>query len=575
MQRIRIRVGWMGICLVAGLLAVPAMSSAQVRKTAAIQVYAAAANDVEVANQVRKIAVDTFENYRNLLTKRYLTDKDVKLAEELGEVLSTANRKVSTGMRGKVFDEGVVALDSAYLKSKGALGELEPELVQQLYVGLSMSKAVLGDRGLAVDYMTLFANMVGETGRQKVSYNALFQEVWADAWKRVSGTDKFKVTIKVEPAGALVGVDGKTWGKAPLEVELAAGNHLVQVEAEGYARLGWIKDPRLQGRNWSLKLLPYPSRQRYLDTVKRLGVHFSPAPAAPVKPKRRKKRKPKSAPLPPIEDAALEGTVAALSELLDVDYLLFVTVSTEGSDIRLKGVFYSVFGLHKVDEKFKRDAKIIESVRTVLLAASDLDVLKKSLAEQRTDEQHRRLVRWADDLLEGISGSRTTLMQRVEQWELVGQKKKAVLFAATAGDVAALEAQARQARSLASSDPEGTRKSLDSVAKDWKGLEPKVRSLLAWDIERALRGMRSEQLVAMKDNASERLEELKVLLAEKSEMLEKTARRAFAKDMARMAKWGKAVDKLLAKDPLSTEARGLLYRILLKEAEIRRLLKLI
>jgi hypothetical protein len=575
MQRSKIRFGWLAIFLMVGLWANPVMVNAQVRKTAAIQVYAAASNDVEVANQVRKIAVDTFENYRNLLTKRYLTDKDVKLAEELGEILTAANGKVSTGMRGKVFDEGVVALDSAYLKSKAALGELEPELVQQLYVGLAMSKAVLGNRGLAVDYMTLFANMVGETGRQKVSYNALFQEIWAEAWKRVSGTDKFKVTIKVEPAGALVGVDGKTWGKAPLEVDLAAGSHLVQVEAEGYARSGWVKDPRLQGRNWNLKLAPYPSRQRYLDTVKRLGDYFSPPPVAPEKPKRRKRGKSTPAPLPAIADDALEGTIAALSELLDVDYLLFVTVSTEGSEIRLKGVFYSVFGLHKVDEKFKRDSKIIESVRSVLLAASDLEVLKKSLAEQQTEEQHLRLVRWADDLLEGIAGSRTTLMRRVEQWELVGQQKKAILFAATAGDVAALEAQARQARAAATSDPQGARKSLDGVATAWKGLEPKVRSLLAWDIERALAAMQSEQLVEMKDVTAKRLVELKELLTEKSEKLEKTARRAFAKDMESMKKWGKTVDKLLAKDPLSKEARGLLYRILLKEAEIRRLLKLI
>jgi len=478
-------------------------------------------------------------------------------------------------MRGKVFDEGVEALDTAYLKSKGALGELEPELVQRLYVGLSMSKAVLGDRGLAVDYMTLFANMVGESGRRKVSYNNLFQEIWADAWKRVSDTDKFKVTINVEPAGALVGVDGKTWGKAPLEVELAAGSHLIQVEAEGYARAGWVKDPRLQGRNWNLKLAPYATRQRYLDTVARLGVHFSPPPAAPVKKKRKRRGRKVPPPLPPIAADALEATVGSLAELLDVDYLLFVTVSTAGSGIHLKGVFYSVFGLHRVDEKVPRDAKIIESVRALLLAASDLEVLKKSLAEQRTEEQHRRLVRWADDLLEGISGSRSMLMRRVEQWELVGEKKKAVLFAATAGDVAALEAQARQARAGASSDPQGTRKNLDGVATAWKNLEPKVRSLLAWDIERALAAMKGEQLSTMKEAAVERLEGLQELLAEKSDRLEKTARRTFNKDMKDMAKWVKSADKLLARDPLSNEARGLLYRILLKEAEIRRLLKLI
>jgi len=73
----------MTICLMLGFWAVPGVGAAQTRKTAAVQVFPAAQNDVEVANQVRKIAVDTFENYRNLLTKRYLTDKNVKLSEEL------------------------------------------------------------------------------------------------------------------------------------------------------------------------------------------------------------------------------------------------------------------------------------------------------------------------------------------------------------------------------------------------------------------------------------------------------------------------------------------------------------
>lgn len=573
MRGTRIQFGGLTICLVLGLWVGAGAANAQVRKTAAVQVFPAAANDVEVANQIRKIAVDTFENYRNLLTKRFLTDRDVKLAEELDEMLTAATRKVSTGMRGEVFDEGVEAFDSAYLKSKGALGELEPELIQRLYVGLSMSKAVLGDRGLAVDYMTLYANMLGESGRQKVSYNRLFQDVWADAWKRVSGTDKYKVTIHAEPAGALVGIDGKTWGKAPMEVEIAAGNHLVQVEAEGYARAGWIKDPTLQGRQWNLVLAPYPSRQRYLDTVARLGAHFSP-PAVPEKKRKRGRRHQSPSPAPIAADA-LEATISSLVELLDVDYMLFATVSTEGSAIRIRGVFYSVFGLHRLDETVKRDATIIESVRKLLLAASDLEVLKKSLADQRTEDQHRRIIRWADDMLSGISGGRTTLMRRVVQWELVGQKKKATLFAATAGEVAALEAKARQARADATTAPKEARRSLDDVAASWKKLEPKVRSLLAWDIERALQSMRGDQLAEMEEAAAARLETLKKLLAEKSDRLEKTALRTFARDMKDMAKWSATANKLLAKDPLSADARGLLYRILLKEAEIRRLLTLI
>ena len=77
------RFGWLAVTLALVFWLVSGEADAQTRKTAAVQVFPASANDVEVANQVRKIAVDTLENYRNLLTKRYLTDKNVKLAEEL------------------------------------------------------------------------------------------------------------------------------------------------------------------------------------------------------------------------------------------------------------------------------------------------------------------------------------------------------------------------------------------------------------------------------------------------------------------------------------------------------------
>lgn len=566
---------WLAVVLV---LVVPGLVLAQApkRKTAAVQVYAATATDAEVANQVRKIAVDTLENYRNLLTRRYLTDKDVKLAETLGELVTGAVRKVSTGMRSKVFDEGVEELDRAYLLAKGALGELAPDLVGQLYFGLAMGKAVMGNAGLATDYMTLFANLVGESGRQKVGYNKTFLAIWDGAWARMTKAHKYKVTITVDPPGALVGVDGRTWGKAPLEVELTPGNHLVQVEVEGYERGGWVKDPGLHGKNWKLKVSPYASRQRYLDTVARLGAYFAPVAPQPEKDRSKKKRGAKVvAPLEPLSEGDVEGALAAVAELLSVDYLLYLTVATEGSTIRLTGAFYSIFGLTRLNETLPRDARIIESAREILLTASDLEVLKKSLAEQKVEERQRRLVRWADELLLGISDGRTSLLARADQWELVKQPRKAEMFRATAKEVSVLEEKARGGRSSAAADPEGATGTLDEVARAWKDLEAKVRSLLAWDIERALRDKQVAELADMMQAVVDALVELKGLLEKKSGVLDKRARGTFAKDLKEMEKWRAQANKLLAKDPLSTEARGLLYRILLKEAELRRLLSLI
>jgi hypothetical protein len=562
------------VVLVAGVH--PVLAQAPVRKTVAVQVFPATEADTEVANQVRKIAVDTLENHRNMLTRRYLTDKDVKLAEEMEQLVDEANRKVSTGMRSTVFDEGVEELDTGYLKSKGALGELEVELVAKLYLGLCMAKAVLGNRALATDYMSLYVNLLPDKGRQSVGYNKLFLEIWDEAKARIDGAAKVKVTVVAEPPDALIGIDGKVWGRSPLEVELTAGSHLVQAEAEGYERGGWIKDPKLHGRGWKITLQPFANRTRYLDSEARLRRHFSPVPAEDgAKKKKGRGRKKKEEPVQPLTADEAERLLLSLSELLSVDYLLYVTVATEGGSIRMRGAFATALGVLPVDAAVARDVRIIDSVREVLLKASDVAAQRKELASLEAAQQRERLARWADDLLADVDSATLTLGQRGKQWALVGQEKKAELFAQTAADTGAMARRLRSARELAVSDPERAREGISDVADEWKELEGKVRSLLAWDIERAIYGQRTREMRELEEDATQKLKDARALLDAKREKLAPKDHANFEKELQGLRKLLEEAHKLMLKDPVSTDARGRLYRILIKEAEIRRLLSLI
>lgn len=531
------------------------------RRSVAVQVVPAGPEDVEIANQVLKISVDTMENYRNMATRRYLEDKDVNAQEELKKVVTEATRKVSTGMRSKTFDEGAEALDRAYVRVKELLGELEVELVASIYLGLSMVKAVLGDKGLAVEYMLVFRNLQPDRSRQSVAFSPLFTEVFDKAQARLEKTHKRRVTITVEPREALVGVDGRVWGKAPLELELTTGGHLVQVEAEGYYRAGWVKDPALDGDRWKLSLKEIESRGRYLQTVERLAAHYGP-------PRAKKEGK-----IQPLADA--DSALASLRALLKSDHLLFLCVWAEDSKIRLRGAFESSFGAYPIDTAVERDAKVIDSIRAILLEASDVDKHKERLALEEASKRRERLIAWGGELVAQLRADESTLMMRAKQWALVGEPKKAELFAATAAEVSVLAARGELAKRKIDTAPEEAVKEFAALSEDWKQLGEKVRSLLAWDIAGALRRRDLKEIHGLATLARSRLDELSRLLKQKKGALKQKERARVEKRVKQLTIWFEQVENLMRKDPLGFQARRLLFRILIRLAELDRRLKLL
>ena len=561
------------ICTVAvpvrGLFAAPPE-----RKSAAVLVLPASKLDEEVSVQVRKIAVDTLENYRNLIAKRFLADKNLKEHELLEQAIAEGKKNVSTGMRSKVFDRGVEALNAAYLKAKGLLGELTPELVADLFLGLSMSKAVMKENAMALEYMGLFCNLLPEKGRQSVAYNRIFLDVYDKTRKQIDAKRKFKVTIHATPADSLIGVDGRVWGKSPLETELTAGGHLVQVEAEGFYRGGWIKDPELNGAKWKVALDPYESRQRFLDTSKRLLRYYAPKVADQGKKKRSQGRGKKKELAPPADQAEAERLLRALTELFSADYLLFLAVASEGNNIKANGVFISHFGVQPISLTVARDATIIKNVRELLLDATDLEKQKKKLATLAASEKQQRLRDWGRGLLDEMESKEAILSRRAEQWVEVAQPRKAELFVQTTEDVGAVLTGVRAAMTKVESDPESARKGLEVGAEKWKVLEPKVRSLLAWDIERAIRLKKTRSVEKMVTSARSKLDSLARLYDEKRKVLDKKEARRMAKEMRTLKKEMARIDKLMRSDPLGGDVKKSAYKVFVKEAELRRLLGL-
>ena len=550
---------------------------AQVRKTAALQVLPAVEPDTEVAVQVRKIAVDTLENYRNLATKRYLADKDEKALGELDELITAGQKKVSTGLRSTVFDEGVDELNRAYLKAKGLLGEMEPAGVANLYLGLAMGKAVLSDLDLATEYMMLFRNLLPDRKRSSVGYAKLFLEVFDRTQKELDKTRSFKVKIHTDPPGALVGVDGREWGRSPLEVSVTPGGHLVQVEQEGFYRGGWLKDPALHGKKWEVSLTPIESRSRFLEKQKRLLHHFAPdafkAEEPPAGKKRRKKKKDKAVAAPrPIED--VEAELDSLRVLLKSDYLLFLAVTSSGASIRLRGAFLSRFGMFEIDQTTQRNSRIIESVRKIVLAATDLDKQKDTLVQLNKERQAAKLAAWANDLVGQMEDDRQELIRRSGMWKIVGQAKKAELFATTSADVLVLLEQTRQARADAVANPEEALARLDKHSEAWKQLGSKVRSLLAWDLEAAIRGRRVKRMKDLLESAGQKHLEVGELWDKKRELFDPKQAKDLDNELKQMGLTLAKLESGFRKAPLSVETKTSIYAMLLRQAELSRRLAL-
>ncbi len=542
------------------------------RKSAAVEIMAASPGDEEAAARVRKLVLSTLQDYRNMLTRRYLADKDLKAHEALTELVDGGGKKVQTGLRSTVFDRGVEELNQAYLESKRLIGELDASLVANLYRGLAMAQVVLGDKELALEYMLLFLNLAPATTRQSVAYSDGILAVYDQAAAKQKEGGRHKVAIRTNPAGAAVVVDGTTRGVSPVEVELSGGGHLVQVEADGYYRGGWLKDPALHGKSWDVELRSIESRSRYLSTLERLRVGYGGEPKqVKTKKKRRKKRKKEEAAPPPVDK---ERLLYSLHDLLAADHLFFGVVSSGETTITMRGAFVSSWGIVPIEENLPRDMAVIESVRKLVLDVSDVGKHKKAFADKAAGRAHAAQVARYRKMTGEMEAGRRELLVRASKWGVLGETKKVELFATTSADVSVALEAVRNAYEGNRLETAKLAKELDRHNREWNTLQEKVRSLLAWDVDGALKNRRIAEVKKLDSRAREKLSAVKELAKEKDAALEKKERRGLKKQLKKMDKWLKKAAKLIKKDPLQAEARLILFRVLILEAELKRTLSL-
>lgn len=562
--------------LVVGILVAGSFGAAAdvklTRKSAAVEIMAASPGDEEAAARVRKLVLSTLADYRNMLTRRYLADKDLKAREALAELVDGGGKKVQTGLRSTVFNRGVEELNGAYLESKRLIGELDAALVASLYRGLAMAQVVLGDKELALEYMLLFLNLAPATTRQSVAYSDGILAVYDKAAARQKEGGRHKVAVRTKPAGAAVVVDGKTRGVSPVEVELSAGGHLVQVEADGYYRGGWLKDPVLHGKVWEVGLKSIESRSRYLSTLERLRVGYGGEPKQVKKKKKRRKKRGKEKAAPPVLDK--ERLLYSLHDLLAADHLFFGVVSSGETTITVRGAFVSSWGIVPVEENLPRDMAVIESVRKLVLDVSDVGKHKKAFADQAARRAHAGQTARYRKITGEMESGRRELLVRASKWDVLGETKNVELFATTAADISVALEALRNGYEESRLETDKLARELDRHSQEWNTLQSKVRSLLAWDVEGALKSRRISEVKKLNSRAREKLGIVKELAKEKNAALEKKERRQLKKQLKKMDKWLRKVAKLMKKDPLQSEVRLILFRVLILEAELKRTLSL-
>jgi len=148
------------------------------------------------------------------------------------------------------------------------------------------------------------------------------------------------------------------------------------------------------------------------------------------------------------------------------------------------------------------------------------------------------------------------------------------LFATTSADVSVALEAVRNAYEGNRLETAKLAKELDRHNREWNTLQEKVRSLLAWDVDGALKNRRIAEVKKLDSRAREKLSAVKELAKEKDAALEKKERRGLKKQLKKMDKWLKKAAKLIKKDPLQAEARLILFRVLILEAELKRTLSL-
>lgn len=557
------------ILMLALAIVPPALAGAKLaRKSVAVEILPASPADREAVGQIKRIVVKTLEEYRNMLTRRFLTDKDQKAAEQLKLLVEEGNKQVQVGKQNSTFDTGERNLNKAYLKAKGLLGELDADLVASLYRGMALAQVVLKNPSLAGQYMAVLLNLKPGTTRRSLQYTEEFAKTYDRVMERLKAGGKTAVEVACDVPEAVLRVDGKVLKGNPATVSVTVGGHLVQAEADGFYRAGWIKDPTLAGDRWEIALRPIESRERYVTITRQLiEAYGGQTEEKPSKRSRWKKKKVEAQVDP-------EPLLHSLHRLFRSDHLFFSVVKVRGDKVIFEGAYVSSWGIVPFKEVVSRDATIIGAVRKSVLAVSDVGKHRLAHLDRKSQREQAQVEAIRSQLENDMSHARNELTRRSHQWKTLGEDRKATLFAHTAREVAGLQSGLSEALAGAEGDYQQQHKALRPVRQEWQTLESKVRSLLAWDVAGALKAAQLKKAARLRNSADEKLAALKTLLKDKQGSLEKKEARAWSKRMRDIANWLKKADRLARKNPMEPKARQLILKALLHEAEMTRQLSL-
>jgi hypothetical protein len=273
---------------------------------------------------------------------------------------------------------------------------------------------------------------------------------------------------------------------------------------------------------------------------------------------------------PPDQAKVLE----TVRTILGADSILYICVGSAGNSMRLTGEFRSAWGSLSVNDEVPRDLNVVESVKGVVLKYTDVVKQKEEAKAAALQKEKDDYAAWVAGVTAALDLAERELMVRGRKWEIAGEAKKAELFGRTAGEVAALRQCAAAAEETRLADAEAGKKAFSGCTREWELLEPKVRSLLAWDVDAAVRAKEVREIEALSARAATGLAEVRKLFNEKKPLLAKPEAKRFGDEVKGLEKAMKEADKLGRKDPLSRERRRLLYKVLITEAELTRLLSL-
>ena len=330
----------------------PATAAERKDPTAAVVVEAPGDGDAALARQIETLLTTTLDGRG--IRRVHFGQEDVTTQQtEIRKQIDDSFARITAGMRSKPFDEGNEILNRAFFQAKQILGRIDPMLLARLYKAFATAQVTLGKKDLGEDYIAASLHLDKDQSPRSFHYFSDMRWVVEAANKRVTGK-RHKVTLSAEPSSAHILVDGKDLGRSPVEISLASGPHLVQIQANGYFPQGWLKETEAETR-WTFQLRPLPGWKRYtslrqegttllrLDKAGRKAVSTggeAPAPSCPTE------------------------NLNSLGRMVDARHVLLASVESVGDRIAVRGCLAEGETITPFALLLVRDATLLAKIRT-------------------------------------------------------------------------------------------------------------------------------------------------------------------------------------------------------------------